>query len=141
MSNTGLESLNRNVELTHDWLNELDGMLGWEDKHRTFRLLRITLQTLRDCAPMVEAAQFAAQLPTFLRGVFYEHWRPGAKTQRFDVDRFLAQIDTAFAKDPLGDTADAVTAVFTLLSNRISPGEIAEIRQSLPASIRQLWPQ
>jgi uncharacterized protein (DUF2267 family) len=65
---TGLEILNRNVQITHEWIDELDAMLGWNDKGRTYRLLRVTLQTLRDCLPLAEIADFAAQMPTLLRG-------------------------------------------------------------------------
>ncbi len=34
MSQLGLESIEHTVHLTHTWINELDEMLGWNNKHR-----------------------------------------------------------------------------------------------------------
>ncbi len=56
------------------------------------------------------------------------------------LETFLATIDKAFAGDPLDDTAEAVAAVFSLLTDRISAGEIEDVRRSLPAALRALWP-
>lgn len=72
MSAVGLESIDHTVHVTHAWINELDRLLRWDNKHRSYRLLRTTLQTLRDWLPTPEIANFAAQLPELLRGVFYE---------------------------------------------------------------------
>jgi len=69
MSQDGLESIDHTVHLTHTWINELDTMLGLNDKHRSYRLLRCVLQALRDWFPVNESADFAAQLPNLLRGV------------------------------------------------------------------------
>jgi len=140
MSNHGLEILNRNVQLAHEWIDELDDVLGWDDKHRSYRLLRVTMQALRDCLPAVEAADFAAQLPTLLRGVFYEHWRPGAKKRRCDVDHFLARIQEEFRDDPIEDVADSVGVVLGLFSEKISEGEIVQVQQCLSETVRSLWP-
>ena len=49
MSAQGLESIDRTVQLTHIWINDLDARLGWENRYRAYRLLRTVLQTLRDC--------------------------------------------------------------------------------------------
>ena len=68
MSTVGLESLDHTVELTHIWINELDDRLGWNNKRRSYRLLKAVLQVLRDWLQLGEAADLAAQLPTLLRG-------------------------------------------------------------------------
>ena len=71
----------------------------------------------------------------------YEHWRPAATPvkQRHRAD-FVARIDSAFKTDPLLFTADAITAVFELLSEKVAAGEIEKVRHALPADIRSLWP-
>jgi uncharacterized protein (DUF2267 family) len=76
MSAVGLESIDHTVQLTHIWINDLDARLGWENKHRSYRLLRTVLQTIRDWLMVEDAAKFGAQLPELLRGIYYEHWRP-----------------------------------------------------------------
>ena len=141
MSAQGLESIDRTVQLTHIWINDLDARLGWENRYRAYRLLRTVLQTLRDWLMVEEAASFGAQLPELLRGVYYEHWRPATTPvkKRSKAD-FIARIDNAFQADPIDVTSDAVTAVFELLSNKITAGEIRHVHHALPADIRALWP-
>jgi uncharacterized protein (DUF2267 family) len=141
MSTVGLESIEHTVQLTHKWINDLDERLGWEDKHRSFRLLRTVLQALRDWLSVNAAAGFGAQLPELLRGIYYEHWRPVATPvkQRHKGD-FIARVNKAFKTDPILFTSEAITAVFELLSEKITAGEIEHIRHALPADIRALWP-
>ena len=141
MSATGLESIDHTVQLTHIWINELDASLKWENKHRSYRLLRTVLQALRDWLPVNEAVHLGAQLPTLLRGVYYEHWRPAAAPakERSKAD-FMARIDHAFRTDPVMLTPEAVAAVFGLLSKKIEAGEIDDVRHALPADLRALWP-
>lgn len=141
MSAVGLESIDHTVQLTHQWISDLDGRLGWEDKHRSFRLLRTVLQALRDWLPVNEAANFGAQLPELLRGIYYEHWRPAATPvkPRHKAD-FAARIADAFKVDPLSVPDDAITTVFELLTDKITRGEIENVRHALPADIRAIWP-
>jgi uncharacterized protein (DUF2267 family) len=138
MSAVGLESIDHTVQLTH--LNNLDARLGWDNKHRSYRLLRTMLQAVRDSLSTNEAASFGAQLPELLRSVYYEHWRPVATPvkQRHKAD-FLVRIDNSFGPDPLIFTAGSITAVFKLLSNKIAAGEIEKVRHALPADVRALW--
>ncbi len=140
MSAVGLESIDHTVQLTHGWINELDAMLGWNDKARSYRLLRSVLQALRDWLPVNESADFAAELPNLLRGVYYEHWRPATTPvkQRSKAD-FLARVDHAFVGDPIAYTAEAVSIAFQFLSTKIAAGEIADVRHALPADVRALW--
>ncbi len=141
MSTVGLESIDHTVQLTHVWINEVDRLLGWNNKARAYRLLRSVLHALRDWLQVNEAVDLAAQFPSLLRGVYYEHWRPAATpTKERGKASFLARIDEAFKTDPIDDTAKAVTAVFRLLSEKVSAGEIADVRQALPADLRALWP-
>jgi uncharacterized protein (DUF2267 family) len=99
------------------------------------------LQAVRDWLPTNEAADLAAQLPELLRGVYYEHWRPANTPvrERSKAD-FLARVDQAFKTDPLIFTPDAVSTVFAMLSDKISAGEIEDVRHALPADLRELWP-
>ncbi len=141
MSAVGLESIDHTVQLTHAWINDLDARLKWSNKPRSYRLLRTVLHALRDWLQVNEAVDLAAQLPTLLRGVYYEHWRPATvPTKDRSKATFLARVDAAFVTDPLADTEFAVISVFHLLSDLISGGEIRDVRQALPADLRKLWP-
>jgi uncharacterized protein (DUF2267 family) len=140
MSATGFESIDHTVQLTHIWINELDASLAWNNKHRSYRLLRAVLQAIRDWLPVNEAVDLGAQLPMLLRGVYYEHWRPAATPvkERSKAD-FIARIDGAFKTDPIDDTPQAVATVFGLLSAKVGAGEIEDVRKALPRELRALW--
>jgi uncharacterized protein (DUF2267 family) len=98
------------------------------------------LQALRDWLPINESADFAAQLPSLLRGIYYEHWRPATTPvkQRSKSD-FLARIDHEFVGNPIVYTAEVVSITFQFLSTKIAAGEIEDVRRSLPADLRELW--
>lgn len=141
MSASGFESIDHTVQLTHEWINDLDKILGWDNKPRAFRLLRSVLQALHDWLLVDDAAHLGAQLPTLLRGVYYEHWRPAATpVKQRDQASFLGRIDHDFQTDPIDDTAGAATAVFRVLTAKITAGEIDKLRHALPRDIRDLWP-
>jgi uncharacterized protein (DUF2267 family) len=142
MSAVGLESLEHTVQLTHVWINQLDERLGWNNKPRAYQLLKAVLHALRDHLQINELADLAAQLPTLLRGAYYEQWRPSATpVKNRSRAAFLALIDDHFKRDPLPNTVQAVRAVFELLSAKISKGEISDVRHALPEEIRTLWPE
>jgi uncharacterized protein (DUF2267 family) len=142
MSAQGLEHLDHTVQLTHVWINDLDGRLEWNDKARSYRLLKAVLHTLRDSLGVNEAVDLGAQLPGLLRGAYYEQWRPAiTPVKNRHVEDFLARVNGSFGRDPLAEPAKAVMAVFQLLTKKISEGEIDDVRRCLPEEIRNIWPE
>jgi uncharacterized protein (DUF2267 family) len=142
MSALGLEGLDHTVQLTHIWINELDSRLAWNNKPRSYRLLKAVLHALRDSLQVNEAADLGAQLPGLLRGAYYEQWRPAlTPIKNRSVDEFLSRVNEDFKKDPIPNSAQAVMAVFQLLTKRITEGEIEDVRRSLPAEVRNIWPE
>ena len=141
MSTQGLESLEHTVQLTHIWVNELDERMQWNNKARSYRLLKAVLHALRDSLQVSEAADLGAQLPGLLRGAYYEQWRPAAKKLKHrDVEAFLKRVSQSFERDPLDDPAMAVMVVFHFLTTKVTEGEIDDVRRCLPESIRDIWP-
>lgn len=140
MSIKGLEGLQHTLELTHIWINDLDERLEWHNKPRAYRLLKSVLHALRDWLQLNEAADLGAQLPTLLRGIYYEQWRPsGTPVRSRSKAAFLARIDEDFGQDPPANTEQAVMAVFELLSKKVTPGEIKHVRHALPDDLRTIW--
>jgi uncharacterized protein (DUF2267 family) len=142
MSAQGLESLDHTVQLTHLWINDLDRRLAWNDKARSYRLLKAVLHALRDSLSVNEAADLGAQLPSLLRGAYYEQWRPAATPVKHrNIEDFLGRVGESFKRDPLAEPAMAIMAVFQLLTKKITEGEIEDVRRCLPAEIRNIWPE
>ena len=142
MSAFGLEALDHTVQLTHIWINDLDERLGWNNKPRSYRLMKSVFHALRDWLPVNESADFAAQLPGLLRGAYYEQWRPAmTPVKKRGKAEFLARVEQAFKADPLEHPSQVVIAVFELLSEKITTGEIEDERHALPEELRNLWPE
>jgi uncharacterized protein (DUF2267 family) len=142
MSAYGLEGLEHTVQLTHIWINDLDSRLQWNNKARSYRLLKAVLHALRDSLRVNEAVDLGAQLPSLLRGAYYEQWRPAATpVKNRHVEDFLARVSESFRRDPLAEPAKAVMAVFQLLTQKITEGEVEDIRRSLPEEVRNIWPE
>lgn len=142
MTTTGLETIDHSVQVTNEWLKDLGNLMDWQDRHRSWRLLRAVLHPLRDWLQVNEAAHLGAQMPTLIRGLYYEGWRPaGTPVKPRSRDDFCVRVDKAFEPDSLPDVEDAISAVFVLLSRHVSKGEVADVRQSLPKDLRDLWPK
>jgi uncharacterized protein (DUF2267 family) len=141
MSAQGLEVIDHTVHLTHEWINELAARLGWSSKRSALRLLRVTLQHLRDHLSPNELAQLSAQLPLLIRGMFFEGWMPKQtpiKERR--ADTFVGVIASQMQDTEEYRGAEDIACVFTLLNERLSAGEIHDVRVSLSEDIRSLWP-
>ena len=140
MTMTGLDVFDTTVHKTNVWLKDLMTELGWQDKHRAYLALRVTLHALRDRLTVEEAAQLGAHLPMLMRGFYYEGWRPAATPRRErHREEFLSHIREQFTDDPV-DAERVAHAVFMLLFARVSTGEIEEVEHLLPSEIRDLWP-
>jgi len=141
MTATGLDVFDRTVQKTNTWLNELMQELGLQDKHKAYLAMRATLHALRDRLTVDEVAQLAAQLPMLMRGFYYEGWDPSDKPLRErHKAQFLARMEQQFRGEDRIDTERVARAVFTVLANRVSAGEIADVKNVVPAELRELWP-
>ena len=139
---SGLESLDHTVQLTHIWINDLDARLEWNNKPRSYRLLKAVLHAVRDWLPVNEAVDLGAQLPGLLRGAYYEQWRPSATpVKKRGKDDFLRHVLQHFRNDPLEHPDREITEVLRLLTSRITSGEVEHVRHTMPEDIRNFWPE
>ncbi len=129
----------RSVEKTHIWLNELSQELGDEDRQYAYRAVRAVLHALRDRVTVDVAAKLAAQLPTFIRGVYYEDWVPNRTPLAIhDVEEFLDRVAREGHMAGETEASLAVTAVARVLRRHVSAGEIDEVLAVLPDKFRVL---
>jgi uncharacterized protein (DUF2267 family) len=139
MSTTRVDIIDRAVEKAHIWINDMAHELGTEDRHHAYRVLRAFLHALRDHLSVDEVAQLAAQLPIFVRGVFYEGWDPSHTPERArDIDNFLSRVaeDAALAGET--EASFAVGAASRVLRRHISAGESGHILHALPRHLEAL---
>ena len=141
MSTQGLEVIDHSVHTTHEWVNELAGRLDWISKRSALRLLRTTLQHVRDHLLVDELAHFSAQLPLLIRGMLFEGWVPkNTPIKERSAADFIRFIETQLKETAEYRGPEDINCVFELLNAKISAGEVNDIRASLPTSISALWP-
>jgi uncharacterized protein (DUF2267 family) len=139
MSTTGLAVFDATIHKTNAWLKEISEALG-SDRHRAYQALRAVLHCLRDRLIIEEAAHLGDQLPMLVRGIYFEAWRPAETPEKVrSREEFLARVATHLAQTPI-EPEEAVRAVFRVLEEHISRGEIRDVIDELPQDIRGLWP-
>jgi uncharacterized protein (DUF2267 family) len=137
---SSLEVFDRTLHKTNTWLKQLMEVLDTDDRHVAYIALRGTLHALRDRLTVEEVAQLGAQLPMLIRGFYYEGWDPTGKPLKVrDREQFLARIAQEMRDTGQTDPARAASAVFRVLAARIAGGELEDVKQVLPADIRDLW--
>ncbi len=140
MSALGLKIIDESAEAANVWFNEVNERTGWEHKHRAYRLLRQVLHVVRDHLNPDEAAQLGAQLPTLIRGIYYEGWDPSRTPVRErSREGFIARVQEAFETDPLGDAPQAIAAVMAVLDAHVSEGEMDDVKTAFSQEIRALF--
>lgn len=139
MTTTGVRTFDQSLETTKEWLQEVQELMGLDDEQRAFRVMRAVLQALRDRLTVEEAAQFAAQLPMLLQGVYYHGWTPTGKPLKIrSRQEFLDRVAEGLMREH--DPEEACRTVFRVLEDRMTGGEIEDVKRILPQSIRDLWP-
>jgi uncharacterized protein (DUF2267 family) len=141
MGETRVAALDHTVQQTNLWLKRLEEAYQLDERQHAYVMLRGVLHVLRDRLPPEMAVHLGAQLPTLVRGVYYEGWRMAdAPTHIRHLEDFAtavrAQLPARFPLDPL----TAAKAVFELLWTELDRGEINKVVNALPASLRELWP-
>jgi uncharacterized protein (DUF2267 family) len=138
MSATGLPVFDKTIQTTNLWLDEIIERLG-PDRQHAWKVLSTVLHKVRDRLPLGEAVHLGAQLPLIVRGVYYDQFTPSRQPTDWDLERFVAEVNAWLADTRPTDPTDAIRAVFRTLSRNITPGEIENIQNALPADLRAFW--
>jgi uncharacterized protein (DUF2267 family) len=141
MAAHAVEGIDETVLKTRLWLREISDALGTgDDRHPAYLALRAVLHALRDRLSTDQAAQFAAQLPLLVRGIYYEGWDPAFEPEKVRSPQvFLARIAREAYLQDAPDPARAVRSVAQVIRRHISAGQFDEILGVLPAGIRDLF--
>lgn len=136
----GLKTIDDAVHDTNAWLNDLDDRIGWENKQKSYRLLRSLLHVLRDHLSADEAAQLSAQLPVLVRGIFFEGWDP-SKTPVVirSAESFIDRVQSDFASDPLDGAPELIAAGMAVLRSHVSNGQMDQVECTFAKPVRALF--
>lgn len=137
-----VKSFNHAIEQSHLWLRALAEIGSFASEEDAYSALSAVLHALRDRLIANEAVHLAAQLPMLIRGMYYEGWRPASVPNKMNTAaELIDHVNTHLrnAKNRI-DAKAAISAVFKLLNEKISAGEIKNIKSELPHQILALWP-
>lgn len=139
MSTLGLEVFDRTFQTTNTWLNEIMDEIG-PDRQIAWKVLSTVLHKLRDMLQPELAAHLGAQLPLLVRGVYYDLYEPSKQpTSLRTREDFVSEVEKWLSDVRPVDPVLAIGTVFGVLSRHLSAGQVAKVREALPASTRSLW--
>jgi uncharacterized protein (DUF2267 family) len=137
MASTGLITIDRAVHTTNTWLADVGRAFHTDDRRFAYRVVRAWLHTLRDRLTVNAAAHFSAQLPEFLRGVYYDGWDPSRVPVKQRPEEFRQRFAQE-AKIPAGDVPATARTVSAALDTHLSPGHLETVLGQLPQGVREL---
>ena len=134
--------VDRSVQDFQAWIGEIKRTADLADEQRAYDALRGVLHTLRDRLPANETTDLGAELPTLVRGVYYEGYAPQKtpETTR-SVSQFLDALDQRVGQAPEFDHGAAAMAVFACLDKHLDAGQVDHVILALPKDVQELWPE
>ncbi len=130
------------LEVANRWLVEISEslQLSPDEEGRAVHALRAGLHAIRDRLPANEVLDLGAQLPTLIRGIYFEGWRLENDPARIrDRAAMISRVQKELAPDPRLVPVEVLRAVIHLLVEHVSPGEIGDVVATLPKPIASLW--
>ena len=141
MPELGLRTFDTSVQEANAWLNEISEEMNHPDPQMAYHALRGTLSALRDRLPVEEAAHLSAQLPLLVRGIYYEGFRPAELPGTYDLDGFLDRVNAELEQAGGQNPENAARAVCAVLNRHLDGGQVRQVRESLPETVRRVWPE
>lgn len=141
MTTVTISTINKAVQDAHEWLKDLAARGGFANEEQAYSGLRAVLHALRDRLTVDEAVDVSAQLPLFVRGVYFEGWRPSLapNAEKTKAEFFASVEDSLRNASERIDVQQATHSVFGLLVERLDEGQIRHIKSVLPKEIEELW--
>lgn len=134
--------LEKSFHKTIDWLYDIEEACGWDegDQKKALGVLRAVLHQLRDLFPIESAAHFSAQLPLFIRGLFFESWVPGKEPSRIrKKEDFLEAVYQSIQVYNEPDIEKVVKNVLYVIFQKIDPLEKEKIIKIVPDGLKELF--
>jgi uncharacterized protein (DUF2267 family) len=139
---TKILSLDRAIQNTVQWLNDIQHELGWEDRDTVYKATKAVLQAIRDRLPFEEVAHFNANLPLIMKGMMIDGYDTKDKPTKMhsveEFDQYVQQYYDSSRRD-LIDSEEATQAVVRVLNRRMGGGEMQKVAANMPDRIRRLF--
>jgi uncharacterized protein (DUF2267 family) len=128
--------IERSAEQANSWLKDIATELSVGDLQYAYRVLRAVLHVLRDRLAVAAAARIGAQLPTLIRGIYYESWDPShTPMPPHTLDTFLEHVVSEGRFSGEAEASIATIAVAAVLRRRLTPEATEAILAILPEQL------
>lgn len=138
---THIDMFDTTLQESYGWVRDVLRETGWEDRHYCLQALRGVLHAVRDEITADQSGHLSAQLPTLIRGIYFEGWDPSkAPALSRDPEAFLDRVRPHFTG--YGEAVDfswLARCVLRVLRSRIG-AEYEKIKATIPKEVRQIWP-
>lgn len=143
MSHSNVTQLSHAVHQAQEWLKELTSRPPFEVEEQAYSYMRAVLHTLRDRLTVEEAVHLASHLPTLIRGVYFEGWKPSRAPDKIkSANDFYRRVEDSFgglAHASGVDTVAGTNAVLAFLESTIDPGEMRHVKAQLPHGLQEMF--
>lgn len=132
------------VQKADVWLTEIADDMGTADKQEAYHALRNVLHALRDRLIPEEAVHLSAELPTLIRGIYFEGYKLSDVPKKpHSTEAFLDEVRKNMSNTQVEnlDVRQATESVFTVLAGHISTGEVEDVIHMFAKNTRDLWPE
>jgi uncharacterized protein (DUF2267 family) len=127
------ETFATTLQKTNEILGEIEDDLGWTNRrNQAYLALRVVLHALRDRLPIIESANFSAQLPILMKGIFYDGWSPEKLPIKMTKEEFIIRIRTEFPFSMDVSIEQMIKVVFSRIFKHINPEVSQSLKKSLP---------
>lgn len=141
MTGPAIHELDSTLQQANNWLRDVMHRLGTDDAHTGHTAMRVTLHALRDRIGPENAVHLGAQLPTLIRGIYYDGWQPsGTPTKERHMQQFLDHVRKELRTGTPIDPETAIGAVLEVVCEKTTEGEGAKLARLFPKDMRELWP-
>jgi uncharacterized protein (DUF2267 family) len=142
MTITGYSAFDSTLQKTNRILRQIEESYDWpkERRNQSYAALRAVLHALRDRLTVDEAAQFSAQLPMLVRGIYYEGWDPSQVPKKMHRDDFLDHIRREMPFEVKGGAEGVVHTVAKALRLYITDGEWDDVVAEMPKDLAAMLP-
>ncbi|MFY1683019.1 DUF2267 domain-containing protein [Micromonospora sp. WMMD730] len=137
-----MSAIESSVDKTNLILKDIEDAYGWPRTRRnqSYAALRTVLHLLRDRMTVQECAEFSAQLPMLVRGIYFDGWRPEDVPVKLNRDDFLYEVRQGFPYDVEGGPERVARVVLDALRRHVTQGEWQDVKAGMPRDLQRLIP-
>jgi uncharacterized protein (DUF2267 family) len=141
-----LNTFEKHAAKGNKFVKDVSEYLGNINRDKAGRITKVVLHALRDVITIEESLHLISQFPLVIKGVYVDNWKISGTPKKIrtiddfcDDMRNLAGLTAEEDFDTKDDCLDAIHAVFSVIRDMVSEGEIEDIRAILPRDLKELW--